>query len=117
MSERKSKQLLRKASRSLRVSLLLSRIYIGERAHTLREAGLVYELKKKPAKALKRLYQSLAIAEKLDDQWNRALTLKAIGRIEKLQGLSGADEKIADSNRYLDQVKADTASIDSLMLR
>jgi len=65
---------------------------------------------------LKKHYQSITIAEKLDGQWNRALTLKEIGTIEKFQGLSGAEEKIAEANHYLDQVKKDTAAIDWIML-
>ena len=110
------RSLLKKASRKVRLSLLMSRIYFAERAHTLREAGLVHELKNEPAKAIKRLRQSLALSEKLNDKWNRALVLREIGRIEKSQGLPGADEKIADADEFLRKLDSASKGIDALML-
>jgi two-component system sensor kinase len=75
--------LLRRAWWNLRIALVLSWLYRCERAHVLREYGLLLGLGGARRRGADRLKQSIRVAESHGDVYQRAITLVELSKMEE----------------------------------
>lgn len=104
----------RRAWVSARQYLRWSRMYPSERAHGLRELGLLLHEKGKQKAALARMRASMKSAHKHGDVWQHALSSLECGRIEQSLGLPDGAERIAAAEAIITRVRAEVeAAIES----
>ncbi len=87
---RRQRALLRRASWQARVALAFAWVFPNDRAHALREAGLVAAVRGQRRRARRLLNRSLAVADRIGAKFEHAQTLWWLGRLDVADGLPGA---------------------------
>jgi two-component system sensor kinase len=102
---RRRSRLVRQARKSLRPALWLSRFYVSERAHALREHGILLHLEGRTHAATKQLTRSLEVAKRQGDRWQQMFSSLELGRIQAAQGDPEGKRRVEEETANLIRVE------------
>jgi len=104
-------RLLRRARKSLRPALWLSRFYVSERAHALREHGLLLRLEGRTHAAAKQLARSLEVANEQGDRWQQTLSTLELGRLQAALGDPEANRRVEETAAILSRIEDEISEV------